>query len=374
MRLRIALGVVCLAAMAATLVGCGSSGAGTFPDFSTITKNAVPSFANSRGDALQEVSRLSLSRAFPSTASYDNSTTWDTVSASTHNSIGQVLLDAGSTGPVKSMFVVLDGASSRFADINSNFTDSSGNPTNCTTIASGTSLTMPYWDSITDESITISDADKYTCYTTTSSGGLILFGRSAISSPPAGCTDAFEYYTTDAYSSTSGSTVSAIGRFYYNGCTQEFKILYAQQTLYSTGVEFASRSEISGDADAGTFTLRTGFIDVTDATMAAADGHTLAAILGTGQSQLTAGGSGQANFIIGARTEDRATSGSAVTTNDYNFCAKNTSEDRSGIAHDSTTANCSALTTAYGAMDPLDNETADYPRTAFTVSAAAFGL
>jgi hypothetical protein len=367
--------------IAGLLTACGGGGSGTFPNFADLAKQAVPSFASSRTSPVLQ--RFSSLRAFPAYGSLGNSTQWDSETSVSNNSIGQVLNDAGPSGPVKSMFVLLDGAQSRMESINSDYTDADGNPDNCTAIPAGTTLTVPFWKNISDSSLTF-DADKYTCYATNgSSNGYSFFGRSAIASPPAGCTDAFEYHVMDGYSADDQATqaqdagygatqdLGAIARYYYNGCTKDFKIAFAHFGKYSGGAEFDSRAEISGNSQAGTFTIRSGFIDA-DATLAAAGGYNMNTFAGNGQSQLEEGTSGTAHFLIGARLTSCPTA-SCNTPTDSNFCGKNTSTDRTGIAFESDGTQCSSLATVYNAIDPLDLA-ADYPRALFTTNLSDFGL
>jgi hypothetical protein len=368
-----------------------ATGSGTFPDFYTLTKQAVPSVSSSSTisaaltrEANHEKENVSfdhfqnfltLPSSYSTTAS-DFTTAFDT----NQNFIGQVLNDPGPSGPVKSMYVLLNQAQSTMTTINTYFSDSSGNPTNCTAIASTKNLTTPFFSTATNTPmVTWTDAGKYTCYAAESSM-VLAFGRQAITSPTTGCTDAYEYYVMTGYGrqdeanteqvATRGSTVSisSIQKFYYNGCTTDLKLIYAQSTKYSAGVEFSSRTELSGNTTDHTFKIRTNYIDA-DTTYA-----THISIAGQGTSQKKASGDATVNFVMGYRTDNCGTSSNSSSCSlgtPLSFCVKNTGTTNS-YTLDSTTSNCSSYTTEYTAITTLDRS--DLPNGYFEVSTTSLGL
>lgn len=304
-------------AILATLVGvllvssCGSSKAtGSFPDFYSLAKEAVPKTGTSSSTVIESILNVGPARYLSGLASSYTTTSaeFDTAFSTSQNYIGQVLNDAGPTGPVKSMFVLLGQMATTISDINSNYSSASGEAANCNAIPATTTVTTPFFKTATNAVFNSwDDAGKYTCYTLGNSSPL-FFGRSAVASPSVGCTDAFEYYIMQGYGSdnatntesvsTRGATVdtAAVKKFYYHGCTKDFKMAFAHTTLYSAGVEFSSRSEISGNTSAHSFSMRSDYIDA-DTTYA-----THITIVGTGVSKLTTASTGSpARFIMGDR-------------------------------------------------------------------------
>lgn len=364
--------LVLLIAFAIVLQSCGkksSSGNGSFPNFYTLTKASVPSQGTS-------------SSIFRSLTSFDtDSSHFSTAFDTSNNYIGQVINDPGPTGPVKSMYVLLQSAQSDIDDINSNFSDASGNSTNCTAISSTTTIKTPFFDTATNGIFNSwTDTGKYNCYTTTASGGIKMWGRVAISSPSAGCTDAYEYYVMTGYGSkdqanseqvsTRGTTVSSGGikKFYYNGCSSDLKLAYAQSTKYSLGVEFSSRSEITGNSQAHSFTIRTDYIDA-DTTYA---NHIT--IYGTGVSKVSTSGADPVHFSMGYRSDNCGTSSNSATCTlgtAQNFCVKNAGTTNAYTLQTDSTK-CSSIDSTFSAITPLVRS--DLPSGYVEVNAAAFGL
>lgn len=383
--------------MTALLAACGS-GSGSFPSFYALAVQAVPTTSSTSSSIIQSMSlprralsglsiqSMSLPRQALSglSSSYDSSSSdFSTAFSVNQNYIGQVLNDAGASGPVKSMFVLLTQAQSTLDGINTSYSDANGNPTNCTTI-SGTATTLPFLDSATHAAFNAWDTSgKYTCYTTsTSSDGssnILLFGRSAIASPPDGCTDAYEYYVASGYGaqnqtnteevSTRGSTkdTSAVKRFYYNGCTKDLKLNFTHFSRYSGSMEFDSRSEITGNVGDHTFSLRSAYVDG-DSSSA-----NLITIVGTGVSKLSTAGGSAAHFIMGYRSDSCSTASASTCTagTAQSFCVVNAGTSNS-YSLETTTSECASLESAFGAITPLVR--ADLPTSYFTTTSTAFGL
>jgi len=169
---------------------------------------------------------------------------------------------------------------------------------------------------------------------------------------------------------TRGSTIdlSTIRKFYYNGCTSELKMAYAGSSKYSAGVEFSSRTELSGNTADHSFTIRTQFID-TDTSYAT---HTT--IIGTGKSKKATSTDATVNFAMGYRTDNCGTSSNSTSCTlgtAVSFCAKNSGTTNT-YALDTTTANCSTYNTTYSGVTAL--ERSDLPNGYFAVTKAAFGL
>lgn len=366
---------------------------GTFPSFYKLAKETLPLTGES-GDSL--VMRTSLigdgpnlgaAATFPS--SYNTSSSdFDSAFATSSNAIGQVMYDAGPDGTVKSLFTVLSHVDSTMELINSTYSDADGNVDNCTAISASTAVTVPFfatnaplndWD----------DSGKYQCYVE-DDGSMIVFGRHAIASPSAGCSDAFEYYVVDAggaedkantsETATRGTSLdlASVKKFYYNGCSKELKVAYFQTTQYSGGPEFTSRTEFTGNADSRTFTLRSAFFDIGVNSDGSIYG-TFASIAGTGTSKKAATADSAVNFTMGYVTQNctgtnyrTCTDAAPTASGPQTFCVKNDTT-AFGYELDTTTANCSALATDYAAIDTLEAAT-DLPYGYFATDAAAFGL
>jgi len=362
----------------------GSPTASVFPSFYELTKEALPSTGTGGVSAALRRASAPVAAA-EETGGLASEYSTDTGEFSTafsveQNYIGQVLNDAGESGPVKSMFVLLAQADAIMEDINNNFTDTNGAPTNCTAVADGTAVLTPFFDAATHAAFNDwDDAGKYTCYVE-DENGVMLFGRQAVAAPSEGCTDAYEYFvlsggSTDDEVNTEqvgvrGTTrdLVAISKFYYNGCSKDLKINFAHSTLYSAGVEFSSRSEISGNVDAHTFSVRANYIDA-DTSYA---NHIT--ITGTGTSQLEAGATGSAHFIMSYRSDNCGNSSDSSTCTPGTakaFCVKNAGTSNS-YELESDTAQCAGLESEYNALTPLDRS--DIPAGYFDTSTSAFGL
>lgn len=355
-----------------------------FPSFYTLTKEALPSTGSGADAALTRRVRAAVGTpgpsTFPETFTTDSSE-FTTAFSLEQNYIGQVLNDAGESGPVKSMFVLLAQADSIMDDINNNFSDAEGAPTNCTAIASTATVLTPFFSGATTAAFNSwDDADKYTCYVENDSG-LILFGRQAITAPAEGCTDAFEYYVMSGYSvddqenteqvEVRGTTIdlSAISKFYYNGCSKDLKLAFAHSSLYSAGVEFSSRSEILGNAADHTFSVRSNYIDA-DTSYA---NHIT--ITGTGTSKLAEGATEAAvHFVMGYRSDNCGDSSDSSVCSEgtaKTFCVKNAGTSNN-YALETDTAQCDDMLPDYSAITPLVRS--DIPSGYFDTSAGAFGL
>ncbi|MEK7690961.1 MAG: hypothetical protein AAB425_08060, partial [Bdellovibrionota bacterium] len=344
---------------------------GSFPSFSTLAASTAPATKKSTGVTVHS----NLSVSFTTTGS-EITTAFDP----NLGILGQVLLDAGLLGTVKSMYVVLTHAQSSVDTINTTYSDSTGAPTGCTAIAASTQVKAPFFDTATNAAFNAwSDAGKYTCYSDSNSV-FSIFGRVAVAAPTAGCTDAFEYYVMTASSqndavnadqvATRGATVdgSSVQRLYFHGCSKDIKIAYAQSTKYVAGPEFSSRTEISGNADTSAFSMRSHFID-SDVNYAS---HTT--IVGTGKSKGTGTGSSAGRFIMGHRTDNCGTGANSTTCTlgtMSSYCAANTGTANTYAVETDTTL-CADLTTAYEAITPL--LMSDLPSGYFEVSKTTLGL
>lgn len=170
---------------------------------------------------------------------------------------------------------------------------------------------------------------------------------------------------------TRSATVdtAVVKKFYFNGCTKDFKMALAHTTLYSAGVEFSSRSEISGNTSAHSFSMRSDFID------AATTYASHITIVGNGVSKLdSASTSSPARFIIGYRDDNCGTSSNSATCNlgtAKSFCVKNAGTANT-YALESTTTECLSLEAGFGAITPLVRS--DIPKGFFDATASAFGL
>ncbi|HET8706062.1 MAG TPA: hypothetical protein VFM46_07150 [Pseudomonadales bacterium] len=353
-----------------------------FPSFYSLAKEALPATTQngaigmSRALAMGPVS--SVDPSFPSTYTTDGAE-FTTAFSVNQNYIGQVLNDAGEQGPVKSMFVLLAQADSIMDEINSQYTAEDGSPAHCTAITNAISVVTPFFSSAANPAFNSwDDASKYTCYVE-SSGGALLFGRQAIATPSEGCTDPYEYYVMSGDSvlnevnteqtDVRGTTrsISALNKFYYNGCSKDLKISFAHSTLYAAGVEFSSRSEIIGNTDAHTFSVRANYIDA-DTSYA---NHIT--IVGTGTSKTTEGGS-TAHFVMGYRSDDCGNNTNSYTCSPgtaKTFCVKN-SGSSNNYELENNTAQCDGLSTEYQNITPL--ERTDIPSGFFDTTGPAFDL
>ena len=375
--------------------GCGSNsggGSGTFPNFYNLTKLAVPT-VSATGLQNANVDRNFLENkdlfSILTTNHFDSSYVTDATAFSfafdvNNNYIGQVLNDPGPQGPVKSMYVLLGQAQSDIDNINKNYSDAKGNPSGCTAIASTKTVTTPFFKDLDSASMMVSwdDAGKYTC-STTSNNGAMAFGRQAIASPSAGCTDAYEYFVVSGYSSkdqantsdaSRGATVSVGGvkKFYYNGCTSDLKLVYAQSTKYSGGMEFSSRAEISGNTSDHTFKIRTNYVDGDPAQT----NFSHISIGGMGTSQKKSATDTDVNFVMAYRGDAcpyaSGVVGTCTASNPAkSFCAKNAGTGHA-YAVDATVADCASYSAEFTAITTL--EYSDLPHGYFEVSAATLGL
>ncbi len=346
-----------------------------FPSFYALTQEVLPA-----GMEAALTATRTAREALPSdyTADADEFTRAFSVS---ENYIGQVLNDAGPSGPVKSMFVLLAQADNLMDTLNSQYTDEDGNPTNCTEIAAETSVTTPFFDTADNPPFNAwDDAGKYTCYVEEDSERR-LFGRQLIADAAEDCTDPYEYFVMSASSvddeentenvEERGSTrdLAVLQKFYYNGCSKDLQLAFAQSTLYSAGVEFSSRSEISGNVSTHTFSLRADYID---AAPSYADHITLA---GTGTSQLDEGTTGSAaHFVMGYRSDNCGNSddSSVCTTGTARtFCVKNEGSGNE-YALESDTDQCTDLLSEYQSIMAL--ERSDLPNGFFDTSTSVLGL
>ena len=366
----------------ASFPSCSSEGAGSFPNFYTAVQDSAPSIASSSLQMHPEEYWIDsmFSTATPDTSASD--TDWSTVAATTANLYGQVLVDSGLTGPVKSIYVVLAQAQSNLSTINSTYSDSDGGVKDCTAIPSTTNVTTPFFATATNAAFNnFDDAGKYTCYVSTAGtpGNIQVFGRQAIASPSAGCTDAYEYYFLYASSAddqenteqveTRGVTkdFASVQRFYYNGCSKDFKLFYNQTTAYVAGVEFSSRTELNGNVTDHTFSMRVAYIDMTTST----NGN-FYSFIGEGKAKKTAATDADTYFWVGHKEHTCSASETcAAATGFGNYCLKNEGVSNTySVA--SAASDCSDYATAYNAYTLLLNT--DLSHAYFDTSTTALGL
>ncbi len=387
-----------LVSVAIMATGCGSSN--TYPNFGTLAAQALPA-AGGTAALLGQMGSGQVTEApafFSSPAGPDlfatptstytkTSATFTAAFAASNHAIGQVMLDYASdtrsstsntSGPVKSLFVVLASAQSSISQINEG---------SCTAIPSTTTVKSPFWNPIAGTTAGTAsfnvwvDTGKYTCYQTIGSS-LVLFGKHAIAAPTAGCTDAFEYYIMDGYSVDDGATsaqdvaygatndLSISKKFYYNGCTKDFKLNFAHYGKYSGGSEFSSRFEVNGNSDAKTFKMRSQFIDGSGT---GNNTHTTFAGMGTSKGTSSA----PVYFPIGYRVDTctgishTCPAGTSIAAT--SFCAGNAGTTNSYTATAGTS--CLAATrTEYEAIVFLEAAT-DLPSGYFVAgTTASYGL
>lgn len=409
------------AALAVMATGCG--GSGQFPNFVTLTAQAVP--ATGRASTMLARAAIlppgaeknvptapSIVSAVPqlfatlSGVSYSSSSTaFTTAFDPAQNFIGQVLADydndssastSNTTGTVKSLFVVLQSAHSNIQNLSTS---------GCTAIPSTTTITQPIWGTFTSFNAW-TDTGKYTCKG--SAGDTVILYGITEKTDKTGCKDQtypHEYYVMDGYGQNDGSTSSqdsanygigsdlfVVKKFYYNGCTGDLKLNFGHYGKYSgsqssrtvndatAGSEFSSRFEITGNVDTGTFTLRSQFIDGNGTSYQT---HTTFAGSGTSRGTTAA----PAYFAMGYRSDSCTvgthtcpTPGNSVAA--IKFCAK-TPGASGQYELDSSGTNCpAATTTAIGAVTLL--ESSDLPTSAMLTTAvptaggimgaSAFGL
>ncbi len=397
-----------LIAACSVLGACSNkrTAAGTFPDFGALMLKAAPNLKVAalavQSSPLQQNELLDFSPfAISVPQSSQFSTTagdWTLALNSGANTLGTVL-DGSSTAPITSMFALVRAAQGNMDKINSDYSDESGEPTNCTAIAAGTNVTIPFWSTATNASFNNwTDSDKYTCYATFTYNGATgynIFGRKAIASPPAGCTDAFEYYVTTGYGGDDvptntqdgnryGTTSDnfSIGRYYFNGCTKDMKINLVWHTLYSGGAgaenpdqyRFSGRSELTGNETEKTFTIRTSFID-DSATVDATDSGGITVVLGHGKSRKKDTADSTATFAIGYDKDMvcnlTGTCGSEAASG--GFCISNAGTEDSYVQDTSAPATtCASHVTGYDGLTELVWN--DIPSTNVILNNAAFGL
>lgn len=375
-------------AMAGCHDGSDSSNAGTNspPDPSVPQGEGYPSFYSLTQQVLPAGLPTALGFAWRSRESFPSDYTSDAdefvrAFSVNENYLGQVLNDAGESGPVKSMFVLLAQADSTMTRINTHYSDDQGNPVNCTEISSSAAVTTPFFATAATAAFNEwDDAGKYTCYIE-EDDTVTLFGRQLIESASEDCTDPYEYYVMDGYAGDDqenteqvdqrGATVdiASLKKFYYNGCSQDLRLAFAHSTLYSAGIEFSSRSEITGNVATHSFSLRSHYIDASPSSAQ----HTT--LVGTGISQRDETSSDDAaHFVMGYRADNCGDSGdSSVCTagTPQTFCARNEG-GANAYEQEVDSSQCAAILGAYQGIIPL--ERTDLPAGYFDASTAAFGL
>jgi hypothetical protein len=371
--------------------GCGQKddddddkGSGTYPNFYSASKLAVPNFQRtSIGLSSLVTKNFNLAGAVPSTTTnFGSATDWSNVIAANSNTLGQLLVDAGPSGTMKSLWTILSQAQSTIDGINTNNSDVTGNPANCTALTSANTVVTPFWNTATDSIVSIADTGKYTCYTE-NNGTITAFGRSPVTTPPATCTDAFEYYVVTAYGLTGpNSSDPSYGatrdggsatRFYYHGCDKTLKLQIAAHTKYSGGAEFSLRTEVEGNTGTSAFKMRSAWVDISGT-----GGGSMNSIVGNGTTFSVGGTNG--SFLIGDLVGNCPTATScSAPTGAFNYCVSNTGATSTTMSVAATTT-CSENTTmasGYTSMTPITDATgttAGVPRALFSVSKAAMGL
>ena len=111
-----------------------TSSVAQYPGFYELTREALPNTsATNTVTKTQKQQRITM--AAPDHDSYTTDTdAFSTAFSVEQNYIGQVFNDAGPSGPVKSMYVLLAQANSKMSAINEFLIDSAGEPINCTPV------------------------------------------------------------------------------------------------------------------------------------------------------------------------------------------------------------------------------------------------
>lgn len=345
-----------------------------FPSFYSLTREVLPA-----GLPVALGMQRQAREAFPTDYTTDESEFLRAFSVN-DNFIGQVLNDAGESGPVKSMFVLLAQADRTMTRINTQYSDEQGNPANCNAINDAITVTTPFFAAATTPAFNVwDDAGKYSCYVD-ENDERILFGRQSVENAPADCTDPYEYFVMNANAvddienteqvDERGETVdiASVEKFYYNGCSKDLRLAFAQSTRYSAGVEFSSRSEITGNTTTHRFSLRSHYID---ASPLFAQHITL---VGTGNSQPGEAGGAPAHFVMGYRADDCGDSSDSSTCTPgtaQTFCARNEGA-ANAYESESDSGQCASFLSEYQGITPL--ERSDLPSGYFDTSLSAFGL
>ncbi len=262
-----------------TMTGCSSdNGASSgsnetttnFPDIGSIAEDVGPVLtASSPSSKLPGSGDGHVSFAL----TYDDDSEWSTYAAA--GALKDVLGSPDEEpAPVTRIYVLIRSFQSTINQINQDHIDANGDFLDCTAVEVGAVVKTPWF---TDNSQTaffaFDDTDVYQCSYATDHGK-VYFGRAAVESPPADCSTPYTYSFLEGSNLTEENTemveergdtrtLSTAFKVFYDGCATTFKLVYAQATIYSAGVEFTSRSELTGNATTHEFQLRTLKRDVT---------------------------------------------------------------------------------------------------------------
>ncbi len=370
-----------------SLAGCikkiGAAGT-IYPNFAELADNLVPQFGVPADGSLFHFRHTPVhlrGTTFPS-ITYDPSSDWTTYSDPSYGYITD-LLGADPTGPVSRVSSLLITAQNDIDTVNANYVNSDGSPTGCTPISTWSNVLTPFFDSNANPIFfVIDDSNSYQCFAPTTDGvGIILFGRLAISNPSASCTDPFKYSIARGYSSTTANTLDvpdlgasqtfdSISKLKYDGCTKDLQIILAEYNPYSAGVEVTSRTEITGNTDARTFSLRGETKWVATSTEAASNSFAYTSVLGTGKVQMLPTDTTPSHFIIGFGVYNCPNATCAIQLKE-NFCLANSSTGFS-YAYETDSTQCNAYTADYLGLTPLDDSA--MPHQSFSTFASDFGL